>query len=106
MTNKQVAAPGPAMAPNAGGHAPPFGIRLTMGLLGALLAAIVAGLNNRVPGLALADLQGELGFARRTGAVSLGSRASAGLGRRPLRRPASPWLAHSAAWGRTLPAPS
>jgi DHA2 family multidrug resistance protein len=52
------------MAPNAGGHAPPFGIRLTMGLLGALLAAIVAGLNNRVPGLALADLQGELGFAR------------------------------------------
>ncbi|SFN50443.1 MFS transporter, DHA2 family, multidrug resistance protein [Variovorax sp. OV329] len=35
-----------------------------MGLLGAVLAAIVAGLNNRVPGLALADLQGALGLAR------------------------------------------
>ena len=43
---------------------PPFNLRLATGLLGAVLAAIVAGLNNRVPGLAQADLQGVLGFAR------------------------------------------
>lgn len=59
MTAKDAGTPpgGPAQPPQ-------FGLRLAMGLLGALIAAIVAGLNNRVPGLALADLQGELGFAR------------------------------------------
>lgn len=44
--------------------APVFGFRLALGLFGATLAAIVAGLNNRVPGLVLADVQGALGFAR------------------------------------------
>ncbi len=39
-------------------------MRLAIGLLGVLLAAMVAGLNNRVPGLLLADVQGALGFAR------------------------------------------
>ena len=43
---------------------PAFGFRLAMGLLGVLLAAIVAGLNSRVPGLVLPDVQGALGFAR------------------------------------------
>ncbi|GLQ90829.1 MFS transporter [Dyella flagellata] len=38
-----------------------FGVRLAIGLLGVLLAAMVSGLNNRVPGLVLADLQGALG---------------------------------------------
>ncbi len=33
-----------------------------MGLLGALLAAMVAGLNGRIPSLVLADLRGALGF--------------------------------------------
>jgi len=42
---------------------PAFDARLTVGLSGALLAAMVAGLNNRVPSLLLADLQGALGFA-------------------------------------------
>lgn len=56
----QQGVPGPGQA----AQPPRFGLRLALGLLGALLAAIVAGLNNRVPGLALADLQGELGFAR------------------------------------------
>ncbi|MBJ2154599.1 MFS transporter [Variovorax sp. IB41] len=37
---------------------------MAAGLLGVLLAAIVAGLNSRVPGLVLADVQGALGFAR------------------------------------------
>lgn len=41
-----------------------FGIRLALGLLGILLAAMIAGLNNRVPGLALADVQGTLGFSK------------------------------------------
>ncbi|MGU1969258.1 MFS transporter [Pseudomonas aeruginosa] len=42
---------------------PAFGPRLAVGLLGILLAAMVSGLNNRVAGLALADVQGALGFA-------------------------------------------
>lgn len=42
---------------------PVFNIRLAIGLLGILLAAMMAGLNNRVPALALGDLQGGLGFA-------------------------------------------
>lgn len=53
------APPGPGAAPG-----PVFGPRLALGLLGILLAAMVAGLNNRVPGLVLADLQGALGFAQ------------------------------------------
>lgn len=44
--------------------APVFGLRLAAGLLGVFLAAMVAGLNNRVPGLALPDVQGALGFSR------------------------------------------
>jgi len=43
---------------------PQFDLRLALGLLGVLLAAILAGLNNRVPGLLLSDVQGALGFAR------------------------------------------
>ncbi|WP_218569557.1 MULTISPECIES: MFS transporter [Gammaproteobacteria] len=43
---------------------PAFGPRLACGLLGVLLAAMVAGLNSRVPGLVLSDVQGALGFAR------------------------------------------
>lgn len=41
---------------------PPFGPRLAAGLLGILLAAMVAGLNSRIPGLAIADLRGALGY--------------------------------------------
>lgn len=48
----------------AGPPQPASDVRLAVGLLGVLLAAMVAGLNNRVPGLALADLQGALGFAQ------------------------------------------
>ena len=40
----------------------PFTFRLALGLLGILLAAMVAGLNNRVAGLALPDISGALGF--------------------------------------------
>ncbi|MDR0578388.1 MAG: MFS transporter [Candidatus Accumulibacter sp.] len=43
---------------------PPLDVRLAVGLFGVFLAATMAGLNNRVPGLALADIQGGLGFAR------------------------------------------
>jgi DHA2 family multidrug resistance protein len=42
---------------------PTFGLRLAMGLLGIMLAAMVSGLNNRVPGLVLTDIQGILGFS-------------------------------------------
>lgn len=48
----------PAATPTATQAPPAFGIRLGSGLFGILLAAIVAGLNNRVPSLLLADLQG------------------------------------------------
>ncbi|WP_111892327.1 MFS transporter [Acinetobacter sp. MB5] len=58
--------PTPA-APPQGKHAPPpptpFTARLAVGLLGILLAAMVAGLNNRVAGLVLPDVQGALGFS-------------------------------------------
>ncbi|SEL11905.1 MFS transporter, DHA2 family, multidrug resistance protein [Pseudoxanthomonas sp. GM95] len=41
-----------------------LGPRLIVGLTGVLLAALIAGLNNRVPGLALPDLRGALGLAQ------------------------------------------
>lgn len=51
--------PGPGATPG-----PVFGPRLVLGLLGVLLAAMVAGLNGRVPALALADLQGAFGLGQ------------------------------------------
>lgn len=51
-------------APPAAPPPPAFSARLAAGLLGVLLAALLSGLNNRVPGLALADVQGALGFAQ------------------------------------------
>lgn len=54
----QTSAPAPAPAALA------FNFQLAMGLLGVLLAAMIAGLNNRVPGLVLVDIQGTLGFAK------------------------------------------
>ena len=53
------AGPAPAGAPPQ----PPFSLRLAIGLLGVLLAAMMAGLSGRIPGLVLADLRGALGFA-------------------------------------------
>jgi DHA2 family multidrug resistance protein len=53
----------PAVSPAAPSE-PVFDFRMAVGLLGILLAAMMAGLNNRVPGLVLADLQGGLGFSR------------------------------------------
>lgn len=41
-----------------------FDIRLAVGLLGILLAAMVAGLSSRVPSLVLVDIQGGLGFSK------------------------------------------
>jgi DHA2 family multidrug resistance protein len=41
-----------------------LGPKLIAGLTGVLLAALIAGLNNRVPSLALPDLRGALGFAQ------------------------------------------
>ncbi len=43
---------------------PVLTMRLAVGLLGVLLAAMVAGLSGRVPALVLVDLQGALGFAK------------------------------------------
>ncbi|MCQ4678143.1 MFS transporter [Ralstonia pseudosolanacearum] len=54
----------PPSAPPPSAPPPAFGVRLAAGLLGVLLAAILSGLNNRVPGLALADVQGARGFAQ------------------------------------------
>lgn len=51
------------MMPNTATTVPAFGFRLATGLLGIMLAAMVSGLNNRVPGLVLADIQGTLGFS-------------------------------------------
>lgn len=48
------------------GPAPPapiaFNFRLAVGLFGVLLAAMMAGLNNRVVGLCLSDIRGQLGW--------------------------------------------
>lgn len=44
------------------GHASSFTPRLAAGLLGIFLAAMMAGLNNRVGALALGDVRGALGF--------------------------------------------
>lgn len=55
--------PAASAAPPSTPPSPPvFNARLAVGLLGALLAAMVAGLNGRIPGLVLADLRGALGF--------------------------------------------
>ncbi|MCP2072726.1 UNVERIFIED_ORG: DHA2 family multidrug resistance protein [Pseudomonas lini] len=42
---------------------PAFGPRLAIGLFGVLIAAMLAGLNSRIPSLVLADLRGALGFS-------------------------------------------
>lgn len=52
----------PGSAPAGAPPQPEFGPRLAVGLLGVLLAAMVAGLSGRMPSLVLADLRGALGF--------------------------------------------
>lgn len=54
----------PASAPSIPQPQPVFNSRLAVGLLGILLAAMVAGLSSRVPSLVLVDIQGGLGFAK------------------------------------------
>jgi DHA2 family multidrug resistance protein len=78
-----VVAANASMAPAAArptappGAPPPFTARLAVGLLGIFLAAMMAGLNNRVGGLALIDVRGALGFAQ-DDASWLGTAYSAG----------------------------
>lgn len=71
----------PAAARASGPQAPagpiPFTGRLALGMLGVLLAAMMAGLNNRVPGLGLADIRGHLGWGQDE-ASWLGTAYSAG----------------------------
>lgn len=42
----------------------PFNIRVVIGLIGILFASMMAGLNGRIPGLVLIDIQGGLGFSK------------------------------------------
>ncbi len=60
--SQPVTSPGSATPPPS---APPpaFSLRLALGLLGVLLAAMLAGLSDRLPGLALVDISGALGFS-------------------------------------------
>lgn len=51
-----------AAKPSGPPGAIPFSGRLAVGLLGVLLAAMMAGLDNRVPELTLLDLRGHLGW--------------------------------------------
>lgn len=51
-----LAAPTPAAAPSV------FGLRIIIGLVGVLLAVLVAGLNETVTKVALADIRGNLGI--------------------------------------------
>ncbi|PWC21123.1 MFS transporter [Brenneria nigrifluens] len=69
--------PTAAAQPAASQQQPVFNFRLACGLLGVLLAAMIAGLNNRVPGLTLVDMQGTLGFSK-DGASWLTTAYSAG----------------------------
>lgn len=70
---------GGASGPGVGGPPPQpvFGPRLAVGLFGIFIAAMMAGLNNRVGGLALADIRGAHGFGFDE-ASWLGSAYSAG----------------------------
>ncbi len=43
---------------------PLFGTRMIIGLIGVLIASMMAGLNGRIPGLVLIDLQAGLGFSK------------------------------------------
>jgi len=52
----------PAAAPAAGHAQPALDARLAAGLLGIFIAAMAAGINNRVGALALADIRGAGGF--------------------------------------------
>ncbi|MEL0622705.1 MFS transporter [Marinomonas arenicola] len=52
QTSKPTPPPGPA-----------FGVRLAIGLLGVLLAAMMSGLNSRLPSLGEADFLGAMGFS-------------------------------------------
>jgi len=58
----------PAAAPSPPAAAPPapaaFGPRLATGLAGVLLAVLVAGLNENITKIALADIRGAMGIAR------------------------------------------
>lgn len=54
----------PAIPPVQG---PVFNFRLAIGLFGILLGAMLAGLNDRVPSLASADMQGALGISHDSG---------------------------------------
>ena len=56
-----------ASTPPPAPQQPIFNLRLALGLLGILLAAMTAGLNSRVPGLALADIRGQLGLSHDQG---------------------------------------
>ena len=59
------AAPAAAPPPPAAPPAPPvFGVRLATGLAGVLLAVLVAGLNENITKIALADIRGAMGIAR------------------------------------------
>lgn len=65
MSAATTALAGPAAAPppSPSAAAPPvFGARLATGMAGILLAAMVAGLNARVPSLAWPDVRGALGL--------------------------------------------
>ena len=42
----------------------PFNIRVVIGLIGILFASMMAGLNGRIPGLVLIDIQSGLGFSK------------------------------------------
>ncbi|MCC2597776.1 MFS transporter [Pusillimonas sp. MFBS29] len=52
----------PVATPALGAPMAGFSIRLMVGLTGIFIAAMMAGLNNRVGALALADIRGVLGF--------------------------------------------
>ena len=54
----------PTSAPVSGAPQPGFDLRSVAGLFGILLAAMMAGLNGRLPGLVPVDIQGGLGFGR------------------------------------------
>jgi DHA2 family multidrug resistance protein len=52
----------PLQPPAGAAATQPFGARVAIGLFGIYIAAMTAGLNNRVAALALADVRGALGF--------------------------------------------
>lgn len=62
--DKMITIPTATETPVGAPPLPLFNARMVIGLIGVLLASMMAGLNGRIPSLVLIDIQGGLGFSK------------------------------------------